>query len=197
MRPMRSLRRPAALVAATLLLLTTGCSSDGDGREGDSGGGAGATIAPTTPPQTAPAPTVDAELAAGPQGRAIEAWAAAYARAINEGDHSFTRAAGPAASALREWMERHAAPEWGRYFPGPLPVAPLGVRPAGESAREVEACVMVSGWSQESRSVRRTRSRDVVGMTFRVSSTAGAWQVDRITSAGVDCRGVVPPTRPW
>ena len=190
---MLSIRRPAALVAATLLLLTTGCSSDGDGKDADEAGER--TTAPSTPPQTAPAPTLDAEVATSPQGRAVDAWAAAYARAINKRDHAFTGVA--QAPAVREWMERHAAPEWGRYLPGPLPVAPLGVRPAGDTEREVEACVLVSGWSQESRSVRRTRSRDVVGMTFRVSQATGGWQVDRITSAEVDCRGVVPPTRTW
>ncbi|MBM0125243.1 hypothetical protein [Pimelobacter simplex] len=189
---MLSIRRPALLVAATLLVLTTGCSSDGDGTDA---GGAKATAAPTTPPRTAPAPTIDAELSAGPQGRAIEAWAAAYARAINEGDHAFAGVAD--VPAVREWMERHAAPEWGRYFPGPLPVAQLGMRPSGTTEREVEACVLVSGWSQESRTVRRTRSRDVVGMTFRLASSAGGWRVERITSATIDCRGVVPPARNW
>lgn len=192
MRPMLSIRRPAVLVAATLLVLTTGCSSDG----GDTDAGADANpTAPSTPPQTAPAPTIDTDVATSPQGRAIDTWAAAYARAINQGDHSFTGVAD--APAVREWMERHAAPEWGRYLPGPLPVAPLGVRPVGDTEREVEACVQVSGWSQESRSVRRTRSRDVVGMTFRVTQATGGWQVERITSAEVDCRGVVPPTRNW
>jgi hypothetical protein len=192
MRPMLSIRRPLALAAATLLLLTAGCSSDGDPDERSQGK---ATTAPSTPPQTAPAPTVDAEVGASPQGRAIDAWAAAYARAINEGDHAFAGVTD--APAVGEWMERHAAPEWGRYFPGPLPIAPLGVRPAGDTERDVETCVMVSGWSRESRSVRRTRSRDVVGMTFRVTQATGSWQVERITSAEIDCRGVVPPTRNW
>jgi hypothetical protein len=193
---MLSIRRRAArhaVVAATLLLLVTGCSSDGEGTVTD-GPNAGAA-APSTPPQTAPPSAIDTDVATSPQRRAIDAWAAAYARAINQGDHAFAAVA--PVPAVREWMERHAAPEWGRYLPGPLPVAPLGVRPVGDTEREVDACVLVSGWSRESRSVRRTRSRDVVGMTFRVSQTTGGWQVDRITSAEVDCRGVVPPTRTW
>ncbi|MBM7517929.1 hypothetical protein [Nocardioides nitrophenolicus] len=186
--------RRSVVVATAALLLASGCSSGGDG---DDPTGAGTSSAPSPPPRTAPAPPVDPEVVASPQGRAIEEWAAAYARAINEGDRTFGAAADPAAPALREWMERHAVPEWGRYLPGPLPVAPLGMRPDGDSAREVQACVLVSGWSQESRSVRRTRSRDVVGMTFRVVSATGGWRVERITSAEVDCRGVVPPTRTW
>lgn len=194
MRPMLSLRRPAALAAATVLLIAAGCSSDGDT---GTGGAAEGTPATSTAPRTAPPPTVDPELVASAQVRAIDAWAAAYARAVNEGDRTFARAADPTAPAVREWMERHAGSEWGRWFPGPLPVAPLGVRAGDDTQREIEACVMVSGWTQESRSVRRTRSREVVGMTFRVASSSGRWQVERITSASVDCRGVAPRTQTW
>lgn len=196
MRPMLSLCRPAALAAATLLLLTAGCSSDsGSGHgDGDEAGQPGTTAA--TPSRTAPPPTADAELLASPPGRAIDAWAAAYARAVNKGDHSFAGAA-DTTPAVRDWMERHAGAEWGRYFPGPLPVAPLGARPVDDTHRDVEACVLVSGWTQESRSVRRTRSREVVGVTFRMASDPAGWRVDRISSAEIDCRGVVPPTRTW
>jgi hypothetical protein len=173
-----------------VLLLAAACSSDADssGKE-----------APTTPavaPRTPP-PSVSPKVLASPQAKAVDAWAAAFARAVNAGDHGFAGAADPSAPAVEEWMERHAGPEWGRYFPGPLPVAPLGVRPVDATHREVEACVLVSGWSQQSRTVRRTRSREVVGMTFHVGSNAGHWRVERITSASIDCRGVVPRLRRW
>ncbi|GAA3552468.1 hypothetical protein [Nocardioides daeguensis] len=189
------LRRPAALAAATLLLLTAGCSSGGGSGDGDDAAQPGTTAA--TPSRTAPPPTADAELLASAPGRAIDAWAAAYARAVNKGDRTFAGATDATAPAVRDWMERHAGAEWGRYFPGPLPVAPLGARPVDDTHRDVEACVLVSGWTQESRTVRRTRSRAVAGVTFRLVSAPAGWRVDRISSAEIDCRDVVPPTRTW
>ena len=197
MRTMLSLRRSAAApLAAAVLLLAAACSS-GDGTAADGDASAQQNRSTPVAPRTGPPPTVDPAVLASPEVRAIEAWAAAYARAVNQRDHAFTAAADPAAPEVRVWMERHAGPEWGRYFPGPLPVAPLGVRPDDATHRVVEACVQVSGWSQQDRSVRRTRSREVVGMSFRMTSTAGRWRVDRITSAGVDCRGVVLRARTW
>ncbi|MFD1250297.1 hypothetical protein ACFQ3F_21060 [Nocardioides ginsengisoli] len=182
--------RPVAAVLTAVLLLAAACSSDADPRAED------APTTPTVAPRTPP-PTVAAKVLASPQAKAVEAWAAAYARAVNAGDHGFAGAADPSTPAVKEWMERHAGSEWGRYFPGPLPVAPVGVRPVDATHREVDACAMVSGWTQQSRSVRRTRSREVVGMTFHVTSSAGRWRVERITSASIDCRGVVPRLRGW
>jgi len=192
MPTMLSLRRLAAAVAATLLLLTAACSSN-DGPEA----GSGAEGAPATPAREVPPPTVAAAVLDRPEVRAIEAWAASYARAVNRGDHAFGKAADPAAPGVREWMERHARSEWGRYFPGPLPVAPVEVLPVDATHREVRACVTLSGWSQESRASRRTRSTEVAGAAFRMELPAGRWRVQRIVSDAIDCAGATPRLRRW
>ncbi len=203
MLPLRRLRHPAALLAAATLLLAGGCSTDDPAPAAggtpsaatSTGQSAGQSLSPT---RTAPPAAVDPALRERPEVRAIEVWAASYARAVNDGDRRFAATSSTATLAGREWMERNARPEWGRWFPGPLPVAPLAVRPVDDAHREVDACVLVSGWTQESRTVRRTRSRELVGHTFRMRSAGGGrWLVDRIVAGGPDCAGVVPPAQRW
>lgn len=201
MRRMLSTRGAGALLAA-VLLLAAGCSSGGGegAAKGDrtpsSSAGVGASAEAS--PRSGPPATADPAVLDRPEVRAVEEWAAGYARAVNRSDHSFAATASLVTAGGRDWMERNARSEWGRHFPGPLPVTPLTTRRVDDTRRVVTACVMLSGWSWESRAARRARSREVVGVTMRVVQASGRWRFDGMgASAEVDCTGVEARSRRW
>lgn len=195
MRRMLPTRGAAALLAA-VLVLATACSTDGAG--GATGGGTPSSSgSPTGAGPTGPPPSADPDVLDRPEVRAVEQWAAGYARAVNRSDQRFASTTELATPGGRGWMERNARSEWGRYFPGPLPVTPLSVRRVDDTHREVTACVTVSGWTWASRTSRRARSREVIGATVRMVRTSGRWRFDGMSGVDLGCAGVDARPRRW
>ncbi|GEB15558.1 hypothetical protein SAMN05421671_2526 [Pimelobacter simplex] len=198
-------RRAAAALAGALLLLLSACSGD----DGDPGGrstsgstdqapsdtaesSTGSTATPdAAPPSLDPADRDRAEI------KTVRRWAEAFATSVNDGDRTFAAAAGTMTTEGLQRMSRYTAGDWGRYLPGPLPVAPVGVREIDEDHHVVDACVMTSGWSWASEDDRTTWSTQVDAIALHLVRETGRWLVDGREGSDVECRGVELPRRLW
>lgn len=196
--------RCTAVLAGALLLSLAACSAD-DGNDAD----AGPTPQPTSaapadpsspadpsgpaaaPPSLKPADRDRAEI------KAVRRWAEAFATSVNTGDRTFAAAADTMTTEGLQRMSRYTAGDWGRYLPGPLPVAPVAVREIDEDHHVVDACVMTSGWSWASEKDRTTWSTQVDAVSLHLVRETGRWLVDGREGADVECRGVELPRRLW
>lgn len=188
-------RAAAPALAGALLLLVTACSGDdGASSSPDPSQGSDAPSAPTAdgpPPSLAPADRDRAEL------DAVRRWAEAFATSVNDGDRTFAAAAGTMTAEGLQRMSRYTAGDWGRYLPGPLPVAPVAVREVDADHHVVDACVMTAGWSWASEDDRTTWSTQVDPVSLHLVREQGRWLVDGREGAEIDCRGVDLPRRLW
>lgn len=198
-------RAAAAALAGALLLSLAGCSSDSGDDAGPEPQPDQASTSPsaanppsgsTTTPDAAP-PSLDPADRDRAEIKTVRRWAEAFATSVNDGDRTFAAAAGTMTTEGLQRMSRYTAGDWGRYLPGPLPVAPVGVREIDEDHHVVDACVMTSGWSWASEDDRTTWSTQVDAIALHLVRETGRWLVDGREGSDVECRGVELPRRLW
>lgn len=192
--------RRVAVLAGALLLSLTACSSD-DGKDAGPRPDATSTTPSEASDQTDTPNAAPPSLKPADRDRAeiktVRRWAEAFATSVNAGDQTFAAAAGTMTTEGLQRMSRYTAGDWGRYLPGPLPVAPVAVREIDEDHHVVDACVLTSGWSWASESDRTTWSTQVDAISLHLVRETGRWLVDGREGADVECRGVELPHRLW
>jgi len=205
----------AGVVLALLLAVSSGACSDdpgdpvaGPGTAGTAGATQGSTAgtgagtgqgASRSTPSRVSGPasrTGPPRLQKRPEARAIQRWAAAFAEVVNAEDEDFSAAAATMTEAGLERMAFYTRREWGRHFPGPLPVTVVGIpEPNAEGVTMVRACAWIAGWSQRSETDTEREPREVVSVVIGVVQEDGRWRVDGMGSrdrgscAGVDVPG--------
>lgn len=85
--------------------------------------------------------------------------------------------------------------EFGNYFPGPRPVAVLGVRDVSPSAKTVLACSLEDGHALDAPGGRPVKPDKVLGAQFEMLLEKGAWKVNRVVVADVSCENIILPGR--
>jgi len=160
-----------------ILTASSGCTGAADV--------ASATPAPTTASGTV-IPERNRDLADRPEARLITRWAAAFGRAVNSSDRSFAAVRPMMTEVGLGRMELYTAPDWGRYFPGPLPLRVVALsEPDERGIVMVEACVQTRG------------PQKVVPVTIGVVQRDELWLVDGMGGRTGNCAGVTLPDARW
>jgi hypothetical protein len=155
----------------------------------------------TTTPQAAPtrasassSPTLLSPFEDHQEVQAVRAYLAAEAEAINAGDLQLPALLARSTARRAAQHNKVYADELGAYFPGPRPVAVLGLNAVGETMRNVLVCWLEKGHALDRPGGTPTQPRTVVGGRFEVVSENGVWKVDRVLATDeVACDGVDLP----
>ncbi len=134
----------------------------------------------------------EVRLRARPQSRVVQEWAAAYAEIVNAGDETQSAAAKVMTRDGLDRMSFYTRQDWGRYFPGPLPITVIKIsKPSSDGVTWVHACAWMRGWSQASQTDRQREEREIAPVKLGLKRKGGAWLVDGMSN-GKDgaCAGV-------
>lgn len=156
-------------------------------------GGAAPTAAPGSTTTGLPA----AALEADPAVRALRAWYAAAARAVNADDLDLPELAALSTPQRQELNASAFAEDRGAHVPGPTPFTPVGATGTGPQ-RTVQLCAVDGGWVLDAPGGTPTGPDQVVPLRAELVEQAGAWRVDGVytTSRGT-CAGVPIERRPF
>lgn len=149
------------------------------------------------PDPAAPAPTTadvpdESRLRTRPEWRAVQQWAAAYAEIVNAGDGTQSAAKNAMTREGLERMRFYTQQDWGRYFPGPLPITVTKIgKPSGDGVTWVQACAWMRGWSQASATDPQRDEREITPVKLGLKRKGDDWLVDGMSNgkAGT-CDGV-------
>ncbi|MBV6727501.1 hypothetical protein [Nocardioides daeguensis] len=144
-----------------------------------------------TPGAEDPVPD-EIRLRASPEARVVQEWAAAYAEIVNAGDGTQSAAKKVMTREGLERMRFYTQQDWGRYFPGPLPITVTKIgKPSGDGVTWVQACAWMRGWSQRSATDPQRDEREITPVRLGLKRKGDAWLVDGMSNgkAGT-CAGV-------
>lgn len=187
----------AILIAATLLA-SAGCSSQEPLATPLTPSPAPSVAEPTTPasPESSPSPspTPLSPFEADPAVRALRAHLVAAAEGINAKDLETPALRATSTARRLSRLPDIYSEEIKTYFPGPRPVAVLGVNVVSAAARDVLACSLEDGFGLDKPGGTPVMPEKVLPVEFEVLLEDGQWKVHAVRSAeGVSCSGVVLP----
>jgi len=179
----------AAPIAVAVLLAAAACGS------GDSTAGpAPASGTPTTASRThTPEPTPSETPTATPLSpyedeatvKVLREWAVILGKGIPKRDVSDLSKVSQG-EALREMAEA-AREDFGREYPGPLPLTPVRVKTSGTHA-EVTFCMQTKGWALDPKTHAQVDGRRVVAPAVSTfTKTHGRWVMTTWYAADIDC----------
>lgn len=185
-----------ALIAATLLAVA-GCS----GQEPLATPVTPVTpsAAPTiteaaAPPSAEPTPTPLSPFEADPAVQALRAHLAAAAAGINAKNLQTPALKATSTARRLSRLPDIYSEEIKTYFPGPRPVAVLGVKVVSGTAREILACSLEDGFGLDKPGGTPVMPEKVLPLAFEMLLEGRAWKVHAARSAeGISCAGVALP----
>ena len=193
--------------ACALALAVAGCS-DGGGQDSApaaaaSAGTAGQPPSPSPSPSPSPLPSPSPSPAPKPsplsafEGDPAVAGLRTYLRAVSDAVNAKNLqlpsllAASTAARAGRH--QQLYGENLGSYFPGPRPVAVLGVRAVDATRRVIVGC-QLSNYALDKPGGKLLVASAVAPGTYAMVLQGGTWKLDKAqASKDVSCAGVVPP----
>lgn len=195
--------RPSARVLLTVaLLLTAGCSQDEPAAMPVTPSPDAASVqtpppAPSPSPSPSPSPTPLSPFEDDPAVQAVRAYERASVEAINARNLELPAFA---ALATARRQARHAAlyeEDLGSYYPGPAPLAILGVSTTSPTGRSVVGCLLDDGFALDKPGGTPTEPRLVVALTYEMVLEGGAWKVHAVfLDEDRSCDGVPLPGDP-
>lgn len=200
---MRARVGAAACVAA--LVAVSGCS-DGESQTAPVAPGTSRpapvepspTPTPTAaPPAPSPSPSPLSPFEGDPAVQALRAYLAASSDAINANNLQLPALVALSTSRRQQAHRELFAEDLGTHFPGPAPMAVVGVVPVTPSVRDVRVCLLDGGYALDKPGGRPAEARDVVPAVLTMVLEAGAWKVDdAVIDDGRSCAGVPLPGDP-
>lgn len=194
----------AALVGAGLM--TVSACGGGDSAAGQQPVGAttSAAVSEEPSPSESPTPSESATPEAPPLSRfedrgpvrAARAWSAAMGRAINARQRGLGKAIPYMTAAGQQRISGYAAEDYGRYYPGPNPFTPVGVRVHGKRA-QIPMCWQAQGWAQDRRTKMPATRREIHPALMLLRKEGGRWKVDDVVARDGDCSQVPVKGRGW
>ena len=186
----------ALLLAAVLLL--AGCSDDGT----QTGPPAAAALSPAASPSPAPSPSPSpspvpsptplSAFEGDPAVVALRAYLAATADAVNAKDLRLPTLVALSTAARAARHPSLFGDDLGSYFPGPRPLAVLGVRAVNASRKDVVGC-QLSNYALDAPGGKPLVAPKVEAGTYELVLEGNRWKVDSAKAAqGVTCAGVTP-----
>lgn len=191
-------RQLAALAAAVLLLLVTGCSSD-QPLATPLGASAVPTAELPTPepsptPSPNPTPTPLSPFESDPAVQAFRAYLAASSEAINAKNLQLPSFAALATAERAARHEQLYTEDLGTYYPGPPPAAVLGVRAVSATSRVISICLLDQGFALDKPGGTPTAARNVGPGLVEMALKGTQWKVDRfLRDPKGSCAGVTLP----
>lgn len=152
---------------------------------------------PSPSPSPTPSPSPLSAYEADPAVIALRANLRASSAAINARDLALPELLATTTARRAARYPVIFATDLKTYFPGPRPVALLGVRSLSPTAKSLLACSLEGGFGLDRKGGRPVEPRKVTGGTFQMLLVRGAWKVDRATAdPSVSCVGVSLPGSP-
>ena len=195
---MRSRPFAVALGVAAVMLAVTGCADDEPlatpVTPSVAPTAASTPVEPSPTPVPSPSPTPLSPFENDPAVQALRANLAAAAVGINTGNLRTPELVATSTARRLELLPDIYASELGTHFPGPRPVAVLGVNVVSETSRSILACSLEEGHGLDKAGGTPTQAEKVLPLQFEVLLEGTAWKVNRATAAeGVSCAGVPLP----
>ncbi|MEX2292010.1 MAG: hypothetical protein WD794_16995 [Mycobacteriales bacterium] len=187
-------RGAGAVTLCLMLLAVSGCSGDAPRTTAPVAKDL-VTAAPSVEPSPSPSPSPTPEplspFEGDPAVQGLRAYLAALADAVNAKNlelPAFVAASTERRAALHQDLYGQLI---GRYYPGPNPVAVLGVQVVSPTARNVLACSVESGYDLDKPGGVPDEEREVLGGQFEMVLEDGRWKVNRaVGNHDVHCDGV-------
>ena len=179
-------RTVTAAAIGTLLLLSSTACGGADASAGPRPEGATSAVPSESPSETtSPTPSEDPTPEAPPLSRfedrapvkAARVWTAAFGRAVNARQRSLGKAIPYMTDHGQHVIPGYVAEDYGRYYPGPNPFTPVGVRVRGNKAT-VPVCWESSGWAQNRKTKMPAVRRHIDPANIFLRKQGGHWLVD-------------------
>lgn len=187
-------RRTGALTLSLMLLALSGCSGDEPRTTAPiakDAAGAAPSVEPSPSPSLSPTPEPLSPFEGDPAVQGLRAYLVALADAVNAKNlelPAFVAASTDRRAALHQDLYGELI---GRYYPGPNPVAVLGVQVVSPTARNVLVCSVESGYDLDKPGGVPNEEREVLGGQFEMVLEGGRWKVNRaVGNHDVHCDGV-------
>ena len=150
-----------------------------------------ASPSPSPSPTPSPSPSPLSAFEDDPAVQALRAYLVAMADAVNT-QNLQNPALLAVSTARRAGLHQELYGDaFGEHYPGPNPVAVLGVRTASPTTRNVLVCSLEDGHALDRPGGTPTEPADVVGGQFELVLEDGRWKVNRALAAeDVTCDGV-------
>ena len=201
-----SMRRSVCFAAATLVAAAlAGCSSSGSPAKSSA---APVTSTPTpvgstsAAPSTTAAPTPSAAPLSAfekdPSVQAFRSWAALAGRVVNTGHYTSTALNALMTPYMQKTVKAILQPDVGSYYPGPLPLQPVGVTVASASHRIIRGCGETQGFTQNLKTHQPLHAAVVTPVSVDMLMTNGHWLVNSLyVNKQVACSGVKVNSQRW
>ena len=140
-----------------------------------------------------PKPSPLSAFEADPAVAGLRTYLRAVADAVNAKDLQLPSLLAASTAARAGRHQQFYGPNLGSYFPGPRPVAVLGVRAVNATRRVIAGC-QLSNYALDKPGGKLLVASVVSPGTYEMVLQGGSWKLDSAkASKDVSCAGVVPP----
>ena len=147
------------------------------------------TPPPSTPTLTGSTPTPTPPHQTDPGVKALRAWAAAAARAVNAGHFDSSALDKLMTAGFRHHMKAVLGNSLGYRYPGPIPFTPKSVHVSGSTERQID-CVRQQWVCRIEKDGQPKGKLQVTPLDARVRRTNGHWLVAALYNGSFSCHGV-------
>ncbi|HEU5008657.1 MAG TPA: hypothetical protein VFT67_16915 [Jatrophihabitantaceae bacterium] len=134
---------------------------------------------------------------ADPAVKALRAWAAQGARAINAGKFNTPGLDALMTATFAKSMTHIFGGEKGHYYPGPVPFTPVRVTVRSASERDVDLCFVAGGYSQHPKTHKTWSHFKELPSAAAAVLAHGTWLVSKFETGPFSCKGVHIPEPSW